>query len=204
MGPQGAKGDAGAVGVQGPKGDPGAPGSAGAQGVAGPKGDTGSQGAKGDTGAAGPAGPQGVTGAQGAAGAAGAQGAAGFGTVTVRTPGVTSGVPARALGATFQPHANKAVLVSYAIKTQVTNPLLVGTSTAAVSLLSDSANPPTTERGRVEASSGVGITVTLALTTANTAVLTYLVPAGDYVRLVSTIAGTGTATIISQTEQVLG
>lgn len=151
----------------------------------GPKGDTGATGARGQ------AGPAGAT------GATGAQGPAGFGTVAPSTS-------TRALDTTFQPSATKAVLVSYSIKTQVTNPLLIGTSTCTVRLLSDASNPPTTERGRAEATSGVGVTVTLALTTSNTAVLSYLVPAGHYVRLVSAVTGTGTASIVAQTEEVLG
>lgn len=110
----------------------------------------------------------------------------------------------RALGATFQPHATKAVRVSYSVRTQVTNPLLAGSSVATVTLLSDAANPPTIERARVSAESTVGLAVSLALTTANVAPLTYLVPAGHYVRLVSTVTGTGQNTIVSQVEEVLG
>lgn len=118
---------------------------------------------------------------------------------------VTPSTPARTIGgATFQPHATKPVLCIYSIKTQVTNPLLVGTSTATVQLLSDSASTPTTERGRVEASSGVGLTVTVALTTANTSLLVYLCPPAHYVKLVQTIAGTGQTSIVSQVEIALG
>ncbi len=110
----------------------------------------------------------------------------------------------RAIGTAFQPSTTKPTLVSYSAKTQVTNPLLAGTSTATLVLLSDAANPPTTERARVEASSGVGVSVTLALTTTNTAPLTYIVPPGHYVRLVSTVVGTGATSIASQVEQTLG
>lgn len=199
-GPQGAKGDAGATGATGPQG------VKGDTGLTGPKGDTGATGAKGDTGATGPQGPQGIkgdtgatgpTGPTGATGATGPQGPAGLGTVTPSTP-------TRALGTAFQPNATKATLVSYSARTQVTNPLLVGTSTATVTLLSDANNPPTTERCRVTAESAVGVTVTLALTTSNTAPLTYIVPAGHYVRLVSTVTGTGQTSLISQTEEALG
>ncbi len=162
----------------GPKGDKGDTGSAST--IPGPKGDTGTAstvpGPKGDT---------------------GAQGPAGFGTVT-------PAASARVIGTAFQPSPIKAVLVSYSVKTTVTNPLLAGTSTATVTLLSDAANPPTTERARVEATSAVGLAVTIALTTSNTAPLTYLVPPGHYVRLVSTTAGTGSTSIISQTEEALG
>lgn len=124
-------------------------------------------------------------------------GPAGLGTVTPSTP-------ARAIGTAFRPSTTKATLCIYSVKTQVTNPLLVGTSTSMVRLLSDAAATPTTERARVEATSGVGITVTIALTTSNTATLVYLVPAGHYVLLSQTIAGTGTASIVSQCEIALG
>ncbi|MGX7706321.1 hypothetical protein [Methylobacterium sp. Gmos1] len=89
------------------------------------------------------------------------------------------------------------------IKASVTNPALAGTSSATVSLFSDASNPPTTLRDQVEATSGVGVSVTLALTTSNTAAVAYVVPAGHYVRLVSTVSGSGTATIIAQTEETL-
>lgn len=116
----------------------------------------------------------------------------------------TVSTPTRTLNSNFTPNATKAVLCIYSVKTQVTNPLLVGTSTATVQLLSDTATTPTTERARAEASSGVGITVTVALTTSNTATLTYLCPAGHKVRLASTTSGTGSVSIVSQTEIALG
>lgn len=187
-GPRGDKGDKGDTGaastVVGPKGDKGDTGAAST--VAGPKGD------KGDTGAAST-----VAGPKGDKGDTGATGPAGLGTVTPSTP-------TRVIGTAFQPSATKAVLCTYSVKTQVTNPLLIGTSTATVQLLSDVSNPPTTERGRVEATSGVGLTVSVALTTSNTAPLDYLVPPGHYVLLKQTIAGTGQASIVSQTETALG
>ncbi len=80
QGPQGPKGDTGAIGPQGPKGD------TGATGPQGPKGDTGAtgpQGPKGDTGATGPQGPRGATGATGATGPQGPSGSPwGGGTMT--------------------------------------------------------------------------------------------------------------------------
>lgn len=197
---QGPKGDTGATGAQGPQGATGPQGTKGDAGATGPSGPAGPQGVKGDagvTGATGAQGPQGATGPTGATGATGPQGPAGFGTVT---PTVSS----RALNTSFQPHATKAVRVSYSVRTQVTNPLLIGTSTATCTLLSDAATTPTTERGRVAAESGVGITVTIAMTTSNTAPLSYIVPAGHYVRLVSSVTGTGAVSIVSQVEEVLG
>lgn len=130
-------------------------------------------------------------------GATGDRGPAGFGTVTPATP-------TRAFGSAFRPNADKAVAVSYSVKTQVTNPLVAGNSTATVRILSDAANPPTTERGRCEAVSGVGLAVTIALTTANTAVLSYIVPPGHYVLLTSAGTGTFANSIAAQTETTLG
>ena len=76
-GPQGPKGDTGATGAtgpQGPKGDTGATGATGPQGPQGLKGDTGATGATGATGPQGPQGLKGDTGATGATGATGPQG----------------------------------------------------------------------------------------------------------------------------------
>jgi len=117
---------------------------------------------------------------------------------------VTPIVSTRPLNTTFQPSATKATFVSYTVKTTVTNPLIAGNSTAVCQLLSDAAATPTTERCRVEAGSAVGLAVTIALTTYNTASLTYLVPAGHNVKLVSSTTGTGAVAIVSQTEVALG
>lgn len=127
----------------------------------------------------------------------GATGPAGLGTVTPSTP-------TRTLNSNFTPNATKAVFCSYTIKTTVTNPLLIGTSTATVSLLSDTAATPTTVRAQAGAESGVGITVTIALTTSNISTVSYIVPAGHNVRLASATTGTGSVSIVAQTEEVLG
>lgn len=86
VGPQGPRGETGAVGpkgetgAQGPKGDTGAQGPKGEAGERGPKGETGAQGPKGDTGEQGPKGetgaqgPKGETGERGPKGETGAQG----------------------------------------------------------------------------------------------------------------------------------
>lgn len=157
----------------------------------GRKGDTGATGA---TGAAGAQGPIGNT---GATGSTGATGPAGLGTVTPSTP-------TRVLGTAFQPSATKAVKCTYSVRTQVTNPLLAGSSTAMVTLLSDASNPPTTERCRVAAESSVALAVAIAIATSNTAPLDYICPPGHYVRLVSSTTGTAATSIITQTEEALG
>lgn len=194
QGPQGVKGDTGSQGPQGLKGDTGATGATGATGTNGTNGATGATGPKGDKG---DTGAQGIQGVQGVQGNTGAQGPAGFGTVAPSTP-------ARTLNTNFTPNATKATFCSYSIRTQVTNPLLIGTSTATVTLLSDTNATPTTARCQVGAESGVGITVTIALTTANIATLSYIVPAGHNVRLTSATTGTGSVSIVSQVEEALG
>ncbi len=199
-GPQGPAGPQGPTGATGAAGATGAIGPAGATGAKGDKGDTGSAGATGaagPAGATGAAGPTGATGATGAAGATGVTGPAGLGTITPSTP-------TRVLGTAFQPSATKAVRVAYTVRTRVTNPLLAGTSRAEVKLLSDAANPPTTERARAAADSGVGLAVAIALTTSNETLLAYIVPPGHYVRLVSTVSGTGSTAIVAQVEETLG
>jgi len=117
---------------------------------------------------------------------------------------VTPATPTRAFGTAFRPHATKAVLCIYSVKTQVTNPLISGTSVSTARLLSDAANPPTVERSRAEATSGVGVAVAIAITQSNTATLVYLCPPGHYVLLTSTVTGTGATAIAAQVELVLG
>lgn len=163
-------------------------GSAGTPGATGAKGDTGAQGPKGDTGATGP---------QGASGADGAQGPAGPALVT---PAVST----RAFNTTFTPSATKPTLCAYSINLSVTNPLLAGSSTATVVLLSDSAATPTTERGRTSATSSVALAVAVSITQAQTGQLLYLVPAGHNVRLNSSTSGTASISIVSQNEVTLG
>lgn len=116
---------------------------------------------------------------------------------------VTPSTPTRVFGTAFQPSATKPVRACYSVKTQVTNPAVTGVSTATVTFLSDANNPPTTERARAEATSSVGLSVGFALTTSNTAPICYIVPVGHYVRLVSTVSGTGTTAIVSQVEEAL-
>lgn len=129
----------------------------------------------------------------------------GSGNITIPTgiSSVTPSSPSRSLGSTFQPSATNPVLVNYAITSQVTNPLLAGSSSAMVQLFSDTNATSTTERCRVGAVSSVGVAVAIAITTSNTASLSYLVPPGHNVRLVSTVSGTATNTIVAQTEEVL-
>lgn len=202
---------------------------AGAVGASGPKGDTGAAGSAGAQGAAGAQGPVGPTGPVGATGPAGAAATISVGSVAALAPGsaptvantgtssaailafgiptgeiVTPSAPTRMLGTAFQISPTKAALACYSVALSVTNPLLVGSSTAQVQLLSDAAASPTTVRETATAGSAVGVTVSLQLTTSNAIPLCYLVPAGHYVKLVSSTTGTASVSIVSQTEEVLG
>lgn len=172
-------------------------GPQGPQGATGATGSTGAQGPKGDTGATGATGAIGPTGATGSAGADGAQGPAGLGTVTPSTP-------SRSIGTAFQPSATKAILCAYSIKITCTATIGNGAD-GKVELFSDASNPPTTLRATIQNANTITLAVTLQSINAQTSVLTYLVPAGHYVKLVSTqTTGSPTFAIISQTEEALG
>jgi hypothetical protein len=95
--------------------------------------------------------------------------------------------PSRSIGAAFQPSATKAVLCSYTVQ-------LVETTGqhGTVKLLSDAANPPTTERSQADINNANAATHTASVE------LTYLCPPGHYVKLVS--SGTGTPSITQQVE----
>lgn len=192
--PQGPTGATGPQGIQGLTGTTGAAGSTGSTGSAGATGNTGPQGPTGSTGATGSAG---ATGSTGAAGSAGAQGPAGFSTVTPSTP-------TRAIGTAFQPSATNAALCIYSIQIACTASLSGGQA-GQVQLLSDAANPPTTVRSTIANQNTSALTIGLTVVNNQTATLSYLVPIGHYVKLVSTnTTGTPTYTMVAQAEEVLG
>lgn len=116
-----------------------------------------------------------------------------FGSVTY-----TASTPTRSLNTNFTPSASNGVFVSYSIAATCTA-TISGGQTSTFELRSDPNATPTT----VRATSSVGNSVTLAIaiTSINTqtAELSYLVPPGHNVRLVS--SGTCTAvSIVSQSE----
>lgn len=194
---QGPPGPQGPSGAQGDKGDTG---SQGATGPAGPTGSTGPQGPKGDTGDTGPTGatgaqgPTGATGSQGATGATGATGASGLSSITETTP-------TRSLGSAFKPSATKAVLCSYSARI-VSSLSLSGGQSGRIELLSDSANPPTTVRCRVAGGATGTAVVGLTDTVTVEGVLSYLVPANNFVLLQSVNeTGTPTYSITTQFEE---
>lgn len=141
-------------------------------------------------------GPKGQDGAS-ITGPTGQTGPAGLGTITPSTP-------TRTLNTAFRPSTTKATLVNYSVQVQAATPLLAGSATATVELLSDAAATPTTVRARASVGQQVGLSVSVAITDSNVIPLSYIVPAGHYVLLKSTVAGTASASIVAQTEEALG
>lgn len=111
---------------------------------------------------------------------------------------IATTTPARTLESAFQPSADRPVLVSYTLEISVTSTLL-GTANRVATLFSDAANPPTTPRASTRNQiSGV------ASTNVQRTQVSALINKGDYVLLsVTATSGTGSVTIIEQTEQVL-
>jgi len=108
----------------------------------------------------------------------------------------TANYPTRATNTNFTISATKKAFVAYSVKCQVTNPLLVGTSTATAYLEYSTdggtnwLNPTITEN-----SSGVGITVTVQLTNAQTGVLSGEIPVNALVRIRAVTSGTAAVTV---------
>ena len=97
---------------------------------------------------------------------------------------------ARAIGASFQPSADKYTLVQYTIQqTETTG------QDGTVKLLSDAADPPVTERAQARCKNA-NAADHIACTQ-----LSYLVPPGHYVKLVA--SGTGTNAITQQVETAI-
>jgi len=230
QGPQGNVGATGAQGIQGETGPKGDTGNVGPQGPIGNTGLTGNQGIQGATGNTGPQGPIGLTGPAGTpatpntAGTGisisgnvitntspntpvtltGGKGITITGTYpnfTISTATPTISIATRTLNTNFTPNTTKETIVSYTVTCTVTNPLLVGTSTA-MAYLEYSLNGGTTwllpsQSGN---SSGVGITVTLQLTNSQTGVLTGMIPANALTRIRTATTGAASVTYVTGTE----
>lgn len=107
----------------------------------------------------------------------------------------------RTTNSNFTVSSTKQALVTYTLTCQVTNPLLVGTSTA-MAYLEYSTNAGSTwslpsQNGN---SSGVGITVTLQLTNGQTGTLIGYIPANALVRIRTATSGTGSVTYVTGQE----
>lgn len=114
---------------------------------------------------------------------------------------VATSTPSRSLGTAFQPSTTYTTAVYYSAR--VSAPLsLAGGAVGRIELLSDSANPPTTVRGRVAAGESGTVVVGISMAGVSEGQLHYIVPVGDYVLLQSvTESGSPTYTITTQTEQ---
>jgi hypothetical protein len=115
----------------------------------------------------------------------------------------TISTPTRTLNTAFTISTTKAATVCYTVALSVTNPLILGTSTAT-STLQYSTNGGSTWVNvcQASASSGVGVTVTIALTQGQTSTLFGVLPANSLVKIVSATTGTASVTLNSAQETV--
>lgn len=113
------------------------------------------------------------------------------------------GAASRSLNSNFTISSTKQSFVSYSVTCSVTNPLIVGTSTANAFLeYSTNGGSSWVTVAQQSNSSGVGVTVTVQLTNAQTGVLSGYIPANALVRLRSTTTGTGTVTYVTGQETI--
>jgi hypothetical protein len=163
----------------------------GPEGPRGHRGEEGERGHRGRDGSTGPTGPTGSTGPTGATGSTGSTGSTGA-TGTGSGFSIEHANNARALDTTFTPSATNNVLVSYTLEFVVANGQDI-----TVELRSDPAPTPTTPRCSARLNVvGAGDTVTARQ------VLSYIVPPGENVRLVTVQnVGPGTVLIVAQVEE---
>jgi len=121
-------------------------------------------------------------------------------TISVVQPTVTV-VTSKLLNSNFTISTTKPAIVSYAVSCTVTNPLLVGTSTATA-YLEYSLNSGTTWLTPSQSgnSSGVGVTVAIQLTNTQTGTLTGVIPANALVRIRTATTGTASVNYVTGTE----
>lgn len=110
--------------------------------------------------------------------------------------------PSRALNANFTPSSFKVTLVTYTISISASATIAGGGQTGTVELRSDTSATPTTARASVSNTNSVSLAIAVGVVNTQVAVLSWLVPAGYNVRLVS--SGTATISILSQTEVTIG
>jgi len=121
-------------------------------------------------------------------------------TISVVQPTVTP-VISKLLNSNFTISTTKPAIVSYAVSCTVTNPLLIGTSTATA-YLEYSLNGGTTWLTPSQSgnSSGVGVTVAIQLTNTQTGTLTGVIPANALVRIRTATTGTASVAYVTGTE----
>ena len=121
-------------------------------------------------------------------------------TISVVQPTVTV-VTSKVLNSNFTISTTKPAIVSYAVSCTVTNPLLIGTSTATA-YLEYSLNSGTTWLNPSQSgnSSGVGVTVAIQLTNTQTGTLTGVIPANALARIRTATTGTASVNYVTGTE----
>lgn len=120
-------------------------------------------------------------------------------TISLITP--TVNIVARSLNSNFTPNSTKEVLATYTVTCSVTNPLLVGTSTATAFLeYSINGGSSWLLPSQVGNSSGVGITVTVQLTNGQTGTLVGMIPANALVRIRTNTTGSGAVSYVTGQE----
>lgn len=119
---------------------------------------------------------------------------------TVSTPTINSGV-VRTLNSNYTISSTQMATVYYTVNLSVTNPLLLGTSTATAFLeYSTNGGSTWTTANQVNNSSGVALTVSVAITTGNNIVLTGVIPANALTRIRTTTSGTSSVTYVTGQE----
>jgi hypothetical protein len=115
----------------------------------------------------------------------------------VNSVSCSESTPSRTLNASFMPSSTNATYCVYTISISCSLSLTSG-QTGSVALYSDANSSPSTLRARVTNTNTGTLAVGLNLVNSQESVLSYLVPAGHYVKLVS--SGTATISITYQSE----
>lgn len=119
---------------------------------------------------------------------------------TIASPTINSGV-SRTVNSNYTISTTRMSTVYYTINISVTNPLLIGTSTGTAFLeYSTNGGSSWTTASQISNSSGVGLTVTVALTTGGNMILTGTIPANALTRIRTTTSGTASVTYTSGQE----
>lgn len=117
--------------------------------------------------------------------------------ITLHVPTIQT--PTRTLNTNFQVNTTRPALCFYTVQLAATS-TLIGGQNQTIRILSNPANPPTVERCRGFLLLTQALGVNAQLQSAQAVSLSYLVPAGHWVRIDST--GTGTGTLITSVELI--
>jgi hypothetical protein len=109
----------------------------------------------------------------------------------------TASTSSRTLNSNFAPSATAPVLATYSVQI-VCAASLVGGQSSTVELRSDASATPSTVRATAANANSVSLAIAITVSNTQTVPISYLVPAGHFVRLSAT--GTCTTTLVSQAE----